>query len=164
MLPWWFRQRKERYKRKFWSKIQNIISYYATPHPRRGGCTGAGGPRGATPRSSSGGVTVRTCPSANVKEQCLRFAGAAVKRYPMSKVRETQVRWQVFQEESDGRHKNHNHIKIVNLITRTTALSNSMKLSHALWGHPRWAGHGGEVRQNLVHWRREWQTTSIFLP
>ena len=22
--------------------------------------------------------------------------------------------------------------------TRTTALSNSMKLSHALWGHPRW--------------------------
>ena len=29
--------------------------------------------------------------------------------------------------------------------TRTTALSNSMKLSHALWGHPRWAGNGGEV-------------------
>ena len=26
------------------------------------------------------------------KEQQLRFAGAAVKRYPMSKVRETQVR------------------------------------------------------------------------
>ena len=24
--------------------------------------------------------------------------------------------------------------------TRTTALSNSMKLSHALWGHTRWAG------------------------
>ena len=24
--------------------------------------------------------------------------------------------------------------------TRTTALSNSMKLSHALWSHPRWAG------------------------
>ena len=24
--------------------------------------------------------------------------------------------------------------------TRTTALSNSMKLSHAVWGHPRWAG------------------------
>ena len=21
--------------------------------------------------------------------------------------------------------------------------SNSMKLSHAVWGHPRWAGHGG---------------------
>ena len=27
------------------------------------------------------------------KEQWLRFARAAVKRYPMSKVRETQVRW-----------------------------------------------------------------------
>ena len=27
------------------------------------------------------------------KEQGLRFAGAAMKRYPMSKVRETQVRW-----------------------------------------------------------------------
>ena len=27
------------------------------------------------------------------KEQQLRFAGAAVKRYPMPKVRETQVRW-----------------------------------------------------------------------
>ena len=29
--------------------------------------------------------------------------------------------------------------------TRTTALSNSMKLSQAVWGHPRQAGHGGEV-------------------
>ena len=27
------------------------------------------------------------------KEQQLRFAGATVKTYPMSKVRETQVRW-----------------------------------------------------------------------
>ena len=27
----------------------------------------------------------------------------------------------------------------------TTALCNSMKLSHAMWGHPRWLGHGGEV-------------------
>ena len=48
--------------------------------------------------------------------------------------------------------------------TRTTALSNSMKLSHAVWGHPRQPGHGGEVSQNVVHWRREWQTTSVFLP
>ena len=40
--------------------------------------------------------------------------------------------------------------------TRTTALSNSMK--------PRRMGHGGEVWQNVVHWRREWQTTSVFLP
>ena len=27
------------------------------------------------------------------KDKQLRFAGAAVKRYPTSKVRETQVRW-----------------------------------------------------------------------
>ena len=39
-----------------------------------------------------------------------------------------------------------------------------MKLSHAVWGHPRQTGHGGEVWQNVVHWRREWQTTSVFLP
>ena len=28
---------------------------------------------------------------------------------------------------------------------RTTVLSNSLKLSHAMWGHPRLTGHGGEV-------------------
>ena len=31
-------------------------------------------------------------PLVHVKEQQLHFAGAAVKRYPMPKVRETQVR------------------------------------------------------------------------
>ena len=36
------------------------------------------------------------------KEHWLRFAGAAVKRYPTSKVRETQVRWQVLQEGIRG--------------------------------------------------------------
>ena len=39
-----------------------------------------------------------------------------------------------------------------------------MKLSHAVWGHPRRAGHGREVWQNVVHWRKEWQITSAFLP
>ena len=39
---------------------------------------------------------------------------------------------------SEGRQsENHSHRKLAKLITRTTALSNSMKLSHALWGHPR---------------------------
>ena len=75
----------------------------------------------------------------------VHFVGAAVKRYPTSKVRENQVRWEVLQEASEGRHTNHNHRKLLNLITWTTALSNSMKLSHAVWGHPRWVGHGGEV-------------------
>ena len=32
-------------------------------------------------------------PLVQSKEQRLHFAGAAVKRYPTSKVRETQVRW-----------------------------------------------------------------------
>ena len=32
---------------------------------------------------------------------------------------------------------NYNHRQLANLITWTTALSNSMKLSHATWGHPR---------------------------
>ena len=32
------------------------------------------------------------------KEQWLGFAGAAVKKYPTPKVRETQVRWYVLQE------------------------------------------------------------------
>ena len=47
---------------------------------------------------------------------------------------------------SEGRqNENHNHRKLTKLITWTTALSNSVKLSHAVWGHPRWTGHGGEV-------------------
>ena len=36
------------------------------------------------------------------KEQCLHFAGAAVKRYPTPKVRATQVRWWVLQEGIRG--------------------------------------------------------------
>ena len=50
------------------------------------------------------------------KEQRLRFAGGQ-------------------------KHWNYNHRKLANLITWTTALSNSMKLSHALWGQPRLTGH-----------------------
>ena len=58
-------------------------------------------------------------PHVRGKEQRLCFAGAAMKRYPTSKVREN---------------------------------------------HSRKMGHGGEVWQNAVNWRREWQTTSVFLP
>ena len=50
------------------------------------------------------------------KEQWLHFAGATVKRYPMCKVRETQVR-QVLREASESRHTNHTHRKLVNLTT-----------------------------------------------
>ena len=33
-----------------------------------------------------------------------------------------------------------------------------------MWGQPRQMGHGGKFWQNMVHWRREWKTTSVFLP
>ena len=49
------------------------------------------------------------------------------------------------EKASEGRHTGHNHRKLANLSTQTTALSHSMKPSHAMWGHPRWMGHGGEV-------------------
>ena len=38
-----------------------------TPHPRSGGCTGAGGPRGAILCSRSGGEVVRRYPSSKVR-------------------------------------------------------------------------------------------------
>ena len=37
-------------------------------------------------------------------------------------------------------------------------------MSHAIQGHPRWRHQSREFWQNVVHWRREWQTTSVFLP
>ena len=57
---------------------------------------------------------------------------------------------------------NHNHRQLANLIPRTTALSYSMKLGHAVWGHPRWMGHGGEVWQNVVHWRTFSEASIIY--
>ena len=59
--------------------------------------------------------------------------------------------------------ENHNHRKLPNLITWTTALSNSMKL----WAMPCRATQDGPVMvgefwQNMVHWRRQWQTTLAF--
>ena len=37
-------------------------------------------------------------------------------------------------------------------------------MSHAVRGHPRRTGRGGQLGQNMVPWRREWQPTSGFLP
>ena len=53
---------------------------------------GAGGPRGATPRSRFRKSGCEEIPLIKGKEQWLRFAGAALKIYPTSKVIETQVR------------------------------------------------------------------------
>ena len=47
----------------------------------------------------SGGKEI---PLVQGKELRLRFAGAAVERYPTPKVRETQVRWYVLQEGIRG--------------------------------------------------------------
>ena len=65
---------------------------------------------------------------------------------------------------SEGREtENHNHRKLTKLIIWITVLYNLMKLWAMLCkGHPRWLGHG-DFWQNVVHWRREWQTTSAFL-
>ena len=41
----------------------------ATPRPRRGGCVGAGGPRGAIPCSRLGGVVVRRYHSSKVRSR-----------------------------------------------------------------------------------------------
>ena len=131
-----------------------------TPHPRsreaamRSYCTSKVRSSGQEELPHSQGHERRPC-----------FSGAAVKRYPTSKVRETQVRQEALREGIRGQTDwNHNHRQLANLITRTTALSNSMKLSHAMWGHPRRKGRGGELWQNVVHWRRQRQTTSVLVP
>ena len=139
----------------------------ATPSPRNGGCGGAGRPRGAIPHSRSGGLAVRRYPSSKVRsssctllEQLWRDTPCPGKRNPSKMVgiarghqREDTLK-PCSQKTSQSNH------------TRTTVLSNSMKLCPCPcpWGHPRWVGHGGEVWQNVVRWRREWQTTSVFLP
>ena len=57
------------------------------------------------------------------------------------------------------------HKKLTKMITKITALSNPMKrwAMTSMQGQPRWRGHGGEFWQNTVHWRRQQQTTSVFL-
>ena len=104
-------------------------------------------PRGASPRPRSGAAAERSycmfkvrrggrekIPLVQAKEQRLRFAGAAVKRYPVQGKRNPSKTVGVARghQRADTEH-------------RTTVVSNSMKLSHAVWGHPRRPGHGGEV-------------------
>ena len=82
------------------------------------------------------------------------MAGVAVKRYPTSQIRETQVRWFTLREGIRGQtDRNHNHRQLANLITWTTGLSNSVKQPC----------HMGPLKMdvmverglNVVHWRRE---------
>ena len=102
-----------------------------TPHPRSGAAAERSNPmskerwlrqcRRAKRSYSTCNIRRGGCeeiPLVQGKEQRLCFAGAAMKRYPMSKVRETQVRQYVLRETSEGRHTNHNHRKLVSQITQ----------------------------------------------
>ena len=60
--------------------------------PRSGGCTGWRAKESYSKSNIKRGGR-EAIPLIQDKEQWLSFAGVAVKRYPMSKVRETQVRW-----------------------------------------------------------------------
>ena len=99
------------------------------------------------------------------KEQWLRFGGSAVKRYPTPKVKRNP-------SKTVGVARGHQRADTMKPYSqktsqsshiRTTALSNSIKLSHVCG-----ATQDGRVMversDNVVHWRREWQTTSVFLP
>ena len=92
--------------------------------------------RGATPRPRLGVVSVLCWSS------CEEIPHVQLKRNS-SKTVSTE---RGYQRAEDW---NHNHRQLANLITWTTALCNSMKLSHAMWGHPRRVGNGGEVWQNV---------------
>ena len=80
------------------------------------GCDGAGAAERSYPTSKVRGGSqeelltskVRGCgqeklPHVQGKEQWLHFAGAAVKTYPMSKVRETHIRRYVLQDVIRGK-------------------------------------------------------------
>ena len=65
------------------------VTRRSNPSPRSGGCPGTGG---AIPNEGQEGQW-EEIPLIQGKKQRLCFAGAAVKRYPTPKVRETQVKW-----------------------------------------------------------------------
>ena len=97
------------------SEIKSLTPFTISYHPggssgifrtRSGSCTAQERPRGATPRPRSEAVAERRYSTSKVRssgceeipniqgeEWQLQFVGAAVKRYPTSKLRETQVRW-----------------------------------------------------------------------
>ena len=96
-------------------------------------------PRGATPHPRSGAAADRSYPTSKVRsgsqEEITHVQG---KRNPSKTV---------------GAERGHQRADRLKPQTQkysqsdpwTTALSKSMKLSHAVGGHPRWTGHGGEV-------------------
>ena len=106
---------------------------------RPSGCTAQEQPRGATPRPRSGAAANRSYPTSKVRsggqEEITHVQG---KRNPSKTVgaerghqRADTLKPQS-QTTSQCDHMNH------------TVFSNTVKLSHAMWGHPRRTGHGGE--------------------
>ena len=55
------------------------------------------------------------------------------------------------QKANQNDHMDHSHVEL------NEAMSHAMQDSRQM-------GHGGEFWQNMVHWRKERQTTSVFLP
>ena len=114
--------------------------------------------------SKSGAATKRSYPTSKVKSRgCALLESSEVIPHVQGKRNPSKMVGAERGHQRADRVKSHAQ-KTSQSGTRTTALSNSVKLSHAMWGYPRWMCHGGEVWQNVVHWRREWQTVSVFLP
>ena len=67
-------------------------TFYGLQHTLAQKCAGCDGPHRSVAERSYPTFKVRRGNLVQGKEQRLRFAGAAVKRFPTSKVRETQVR------------------------------------------------------------------------
>ena len=95
--------------------------------PRSGGCTGAGGPKGAIPHSRSGGVAVRKYPSSKVRSS---GCGCLSSREEIPHVQGKMVGVARGHQRADTM-KPYSQKTSQSNHTRTTALSNTMKLSHA---------------------------------
>ena len=72
--PWWLRRGREELHH---IRGQGRWLGGATQHPRSSACAGEGGPRGATPHSRSGGAAMRRYPSSKV-----RSSGCALLEQP----------------------------------------------------------------------------------
>ena len=105
---------------------------------------GVGGLRGTIPSSRSEGVAMRRYPSSKV-----RSSGCALLEQPC---RDIPVQSNRNPSKMVGVARGHQRADALKPQLqrtsqsdhRTTVLSNSIKLSHAVWGHPRQSGHGGE--------------------
>ena len=105
--------------------------------------------------SKSGAATKRSYPTSKVKSRgCALLESSEVIPHVQGKRNPSKMVGAERGHQRADRLKSHAQTTSQS-GTGTTAVSNSMKLSHAVRGHPRWMGHGGEVRQNVVHWRRE---------